>query len=154
MTNASKQFKQIKVIFFAVLVGLLLFFMAAVALVKTSGVVIPVVPSQMQSLESLIIILALGGIPAGHYFHKRKVEHINPNHPPIRKLSVYRVSYFIKLATLEGLGLISLLAYMMSARNSFLLIFCIFIVTIIINYPSRQRVADELQTTEEELFSE
>lgn len=150
--SVVKQFKQIRIIFFAILLGLLLFCAGAVMLVHVRGAVMPLTPTQMQYIETLIIILAFVGIPTAHYYHKKKTDHINAGLDGADKLARYRVSFFIKMATFEGVSLVSLLTYVMSGNNTFLIIFGILIVTILINYPTKSRISDELGTDEIDIF--
>lgn len=151
--NDNKAYKQIRIIFYAILSGLLFFGLGAFGLVKMQGIVNALTPMQMQYIETIIIIMAFIGIPTSHYFHKKKTESINPALSPEEKLSRYRVSFFIKMATFEGLSLISLLTYLMSGNNTFLIIYSILLITILINYPGKSKVAEELNMETDELFS-
>jgi hypothetical protein len=145
--------KQLRTIFIAITAGLGLFFVAAWLLGMAKGPMMPLPPVQLQYLKTILILLAFAGIPAAHYFHKTRAAHINPHLSNTEKLLRFRVSYFIKLATFEGLGLIGLLAYLLSADRNFLLIFGLFMVVLVINYPTKAKVAEELQMDADELFA-
>ncbi|WP_146260587.1 hypothetical protein [Breznakibacter xylanolyticus] len=150
----NKQLKQIRIIFYAILIGLLVFCAGSVALVTQRGGLMLLSPVQMQYLQTVIIILAFTGIPAAHLFHKRKTEHLRPDMMPEMKLSRYRVSFFIKMATFEGISLVSLLCYLMSAGSNFLIIFGILMVTILVNYPGRDRIWTELGLNDDNVETE
>jgi hypothetical protein len=150
--TVDKQLKQIRIIFFAILLGLLMFCAGAIVLVSVRGVLMPLAPTQTQYIETLIIILAFVGIPSAHFFHKKKTEHINPQWDLLSKLSRYRVSFFIKMATFEGISLVSLLTYVMSGNNTFLIIFVILVIAILINYPTKSRIFEELGVDETDIL--
>lgn len=150
--TSKKQIKQIRIIFYAIFCGLLLLGLGAVALVKGNGVFMPLTPIQMQYLETLVMIMAFGGIPAAHYFHKKKTESIHPDVDVVEKLSRYRVSFFIKMTIFEGVSLISLLAYVMSGINTFLIIFGCMMIVVLISYPSQSRIAEDLDVESAEIF--
>jgi hypothetical protein len=150
--TAKNQIKQLRIIFLAISCGLVLFFITAWFLGTMRGPFYKLDAAQMQYLKTLVLLLAFAGIPAAHYYHKKKTDHINPQLPIQQKLVRFRTSYFIKLSTFEGLALISLLSYLLSNDNTFLLVFALFMVVLVINYPSKAKIAEELNETPESLF--
>ena len=152
--TAKGLLKQLRIIFIVIVIGLGLFFGSAWALGSMRDAFVTLDSVHLQYLKTLVILMALVGIPAAHLFHRKKTAHINPSLDPVKKMISFKASYFIKLATFEGLGLISLLSYLLSNDNTFLIVFGLFMVVLIINYPSASKVAEDLQTTPEELFGE
>lgn len=152
--TAKSQYKQLCTIFVAIAAALALFFVAAYALGKYKGALLELDAAQMQYLKTLVLLFAFAGIPAAHYYHKKRSSNIDHELSGREKLLRFRTSYAIKLVTFEGLGFVSLLAYLLSNDKTFLIVFGLFMVVVVINYPSKSKVAEELQTSEEELFGD
>ena len=152
--TAKGQLKQLRTIFIVIVSGLGLFFVGAWELGNMRGVLVTMDETQLHFLKTVVLLLAFAGIPAAHYFHKKKTEHINPHLGRVEKMVRFRTSYFVKLATFEGLGLISLFSYLLSNDKTFLLVFGLFMVVLVINYPSASKVAEELQSEADELFDD
>ncbi|MBN2164863.1 MAG: hypothetical protein JW717_01155 [Marinilabiliaceae bacterium] len=151
--NVKNELRIIRVIFFAVSVGLFVLFLISYFLVKQKGALVLFTPVQLQYFESVIILLSLAGIPASYYYHKKRMKHLSLEMKPVDLLKSFKSSFFIKLFLTEGLGVLSLVGFMLSANGTFLVIFAIFMVVIIINYPSYSRIADDMQISESELFN-
>ena len=77
----QQTFKQLKFIFLAISIGLIIFFGLAVIFVKANGKVMDLEFSAETNLKSLLILLALVGIPASYMFHQRIVKRINKELP-------------------------------------------------------------------------
>ncbi|MFT3737214.1 MAG: hypothetical protein QM786_00470 [Breznakibacter sp.] len=152
--TAKRHLKQLRTIFIVIVSGLMLFFFIAWALGTMRGALVQMDQTQLHYLKTVVLLSAFVGIPAAHYFHKKKTGHIVPNLSNVEKMVRFRTSYFIKLATFEGLGLVSLLAYLLSNDKTFLFVFGLFMVVLAINYPSVSKVAEELQSDPDELFEE
>ncbi|TAJ09313.1 hypothetical protein DMA11_20330 [Marinilabiliaceae bacterium JC017] len=144
-------YRQIKFLFFAILTGLIFFYLVAYFFVLKNGAVITLSMSQEATLKSFIIILSLLGIPASYIFHTKKTNHINEDLNLTQKLIQYRNSLFVKLMTFEGLALMGLLAWLLTANKTYLLIYAILVVAYVINYPGKQKIRTELRLEENEL---
>lgn len=150
--NLESIVKALKTLFGVIVLVLIIFFIGAAYLVKQNGALTIFTPIQLQNFESVIIVLSLLGIPAGHYYHKRRLLHLSLELPIETVLLRYRSSFFVKLAILEGLSMLSLIGYMLSGNGTFLIIYSIYLLVILINFPSRTRIADDLRREEDELF--
>ncbi|WP_430813201.1 hypothetical protein [Carboxylicivirga sp. RSCT41] len=149
--TAKKALKQIKLIYFIVTILLAVFAALSLFFVSMNGPVYIMEAGAANNLKSLIIILALAGIPASYMFHNRKVRQINKELNANSKLQQFRMSYFIKIMTLEGVTLLSLLSYLMIGNINQLLVFALVYLFLILNYPKRASILDELEINESEL---
>jgi hypothetical protein len=149
--TSKKNLKQIKLIYFIVSLLLAIFAILAFVFVTLNGPVYIMEATAENNLKSLIIILALAGIPASYMFHNRKVKQINKELNANSKLQQFRMSYFIKIVTLEGITLLSLLSYLMIGNINQLLIFGLVYLFLILNYPKRSSILSELEINESEL---
>ncbi len=149
--TANKTIKQIRLIYFIVSIMLGTFALLSFIYVAQVGQVYQLDPSTENNLKSLIIILALAGIPACYMFHKRKVSHINQELSIDKKLLQYRSSYFIKIVTLEGISLLCLLLYLMTGNINQLMIFGLVYLFLLLNYPGKSTIQSELKINLDEL---
>ncbi len=149
--NKNKTIQQIQMIFVAIIVMLALFALFAYYYNTKFGAISTFSVSAQNNLKSLNILLALVGIPASYMFHKRKVSHIDREQPMDRKIMQYKTAFFIKMVTLEGLSLISILIYMITGQINQLMIFGILYLFMLINYPQKRAIYRdlELKTNEE-----
>ncbi|WP_430812081.1 MULTISPECIES: hypothetical protein [unclassified Carboxylicivirga] len=142
--SAQKTLKQIRLIYFIVVILLAVFAALSFVFITMNGRAFPMDPGAENNLKSLIIVLALAGIPASYMFHNRKVKHINQGLSTEQKLQQYRMAYFIKIMTLEGISLLSLLAYLMIGNINQIMIFGLVYLFLVLNYPKKSSIFEEL----------
>ena len=143
--GSNKSIRQIQLIYFAIVVMLAFFAGFAFYFVSSVGKVSGFDFGMETNLKSLNILLALVGIPASYMFHKRKVSHIDPDLPYERKIMQYRTAFFIKMTTLEGLSLISILIYLTTGEINQLIVFGLLYLFILLNYPSVKAINKDLE---------
>ncbi len=149
--SSRKTLKQIRLIYFIVTILLAIFAILTFLFITVNGRVYPMDMAAESNLKSLIIILALAGIPASYMFHNRKVKHINPELKANEKLQQYRMAYFIKIMTLEGISLLSLLGYLMTGNLNQFMIFGLVYLFLLLNYPKKSSIFEELNIDKSEL---
>lgn len=141
----NKSIKQVKIIFWALLIIMLIMAAMALYITRQMGPIMDWSLSQKENLKSIILILALGGIPASYIFHSKKVKHINPELPMAQKVNQFKISYLIKIITLEALSVLGIISYMITADNTFLYIFALLLVAYIINRPTKHGITEEIE---------
>ncbi|WP_010664533.1 hypothetical protein [Marinilabilia salmonicolor] len=141
----EKSIKQIKIIFWALLIIMLIMAAMAFYVTRQTGPLMDWTLSQKENLKSIILILALGGIPASYIFHSKKVKHIDPELPMAQKVNQFKISYLIKIITLEALSVLGILSYMITADNTFLYIFALLFVAYLINRPTKNGITEEIE---------
>lgn len=148
--NERKILKQIKLIYFLIVGLLSIFALFSLYFVNKFGQFYDINGTGINNLKSLSVILSLIGIPTSYMFHKRKVSHIDVNLSRETKLAQYRNSFFIKIITLEGLSLISLLIYMMTIHINQIIIFGLIFIFLLLNFPRKKSIFEELEMEESE----
>jgi hypothetical protein len=143
-------YKQIKLLYVVIFIGLLIFGVAAYYFVTSKGNMSLIDPSTQATVQTLLIILVFVGIPVSYVFHKKNTSHIDPDLSLSDKLVRYRKSLFVKLITLEGLAMFSLIGYIVSGTKSNLYIYLIILVVYLINYPGKQMIRQELNLEDSE----
>jgi hypothetical protein len=140
----NKNITQIQYLYWGIFAVLILLALTASAIVTKNGALVVWTLQDIETLKSVIILLALGGIPAGFIFHTKKIKKIEPSLPIEQKLNQYRSSFFIKIVTFEGLGILSLIGYLVSADKTFLMIFGLLFVAYLLNIPVEHKILDEI----------
>ncbi|MCT4587996.1 MAG: hypothetical protein N4A71_09255 [Carboxylicivirga sp.] len=147
----QKALKQIRLIYFIVTILLALFAIFSFVFITVNGQVYQLDQAGEQNLKSLIIILALAGIPASYMFHNRKVKHINSELSTMQKLSQYRMAYFVKVMTLEGISLLSLLGYLIIGDVNQIMVFGLVYLFLVLNFPKKSNILEELNIDQTDL---
>ena len=138
-------FRQIQILYYVILFGLFVFGVAAYYFVLKTGNVMLIEPSMERTIYTILIILVFVGIPVSYVFHKKSVAHINPEFSLSDKLVKYRKILFIKLVTLEGLAMFSLIGYIVAGTKPYILMYIILVVVYLISYPGKRNIGEELK---------
>ncbi len=141
----DKTIRQIQLIYFAIILLLALFAGLAFYYIQLIGKVGGYSVEVENNLKALNIILALAGMPASYMFHKRKVSHIDKTQSMDKKLIQFRTAFLIKMATLEGISLISVLIYLMTGEINQLMVFGLLYLFILLNFPSVSGIKRDLE---------
>lgn len=145
----EKTIRQIIALFWGLFAGMVVMFGIALWVVKDAGPLLEWDMAQRENLKSIILVLALAGIPASHFFHSRKTRLIDPAISFHEKLIQYKKSFFVKIATMEALAVLGLLGYLVSADTTFLYVFALLLLAFLINRPGRNSIIQELKPEEE-----
>jgi len=149
--NPKTVYNQIQLLYIAILIGLLIFGVAAYYFVAGTDNMMLIDPSTERTVYSILILLVFIGIPVSYIFHKKSSSHINPELSISEKLVKYRKSLFIKLITIEGLAMFSLIGYIVAGTKTYLYIYLILVVVYLISYPGKSTIRQEMQLDDEEL---
>jgi len=149
--NPKTVYNQIQLLYIAILIGLLIFGVAAYYFVAGTGNLMLIDPSTERTVYSVLILLVFVGVPVSYIFHKKSSSHINVELSIGDKLVKYRKSFFVKLITLEGLAMFSLIGYIVAGTKTYLYIYVILVVVFLLSYPGKNTVRQELQLDDDEL---
>lgn len=144
-------YRQIQMLYFVILIGLIFLGGVAYYFVLINGNMSLIDASTEKAISTLLIIMVFVGIPVSYMFHKKNVSHINTELPLTEKLKGYRKSMFIKLVTLEGLAMFSLIGYILAGNKSYLYIFLIVLIVYLLNYPAKSTIKQELSLDDGEM---
>lgn len=143
--EANTVFKQIKFLFWSILVALLIMLLVALVVVNKIGPVVEWNLTFKENFKTVILLLSLGGIPASYIFHSKKVKHIDQDLPFVNQLQQFKRSFFIKIVTLEALALLGLIGYMLTADFTFIYVFGLLFLAYLINRPTRYSIEKEIR---------
>lgn len=143
--STDKTIRQIQLIYFAIIIVLAFFAAFAFYYIHIVGKVSAFTMVGENNLKALNIILALAGIPASYMFHKRRVSHIDKEQALDRKIMQFRTAFLIKMATLEGLSLISVMIYLITGEINQLMVFGLLYLFILLNFPLKSAILRDLE---------
>jgi hypothetical protein len=146
--------KPLRFIHLAMLVSAGIFFAFVWSMALQGEPMVQMARAETEYLKTLFLLVTFGGIPLSYYIHKKKLASVGEGTGIATKMALYQNSYLVKLAILEGLAFLGLITYFMLVEKTFLLISGVFIIVLAINYPTKSKMADELQMDEAELFGD
>lgn len=146
-TEAGKDLFNLKVIYFALLAGVLLF--ATVVIISVAEDIGKTVPGDKTLLIALLIVTATS-IPAGMYLSRRKISQIPKDISLSEKMRQLTAAWIIRLATIEATLLFSLVILLVTADYRLLYITVLILFYFAMNYPSKEKAAAFMNLSREE----
>jgi hypothetical protein len=143
----SDYFKQLYIIFAALLMGMVIFAFVAWSQSGRMGGG----GENLSGIFRIIVpVLALSGLIAGQVVFRWKMNSIGPAADLNRKLAAYREALIIKLALVEGPALFASISFMMTGNTVFLAMVGVLILFFLYNKPNKSRLIMDLKLTAEE----
>lgn len=120
-------YRLLRVIFYSLNTGLLLFFMASI---YVNDMQIPAFSQEIEIL-TLVNFLLLGAIPIVYMLSGRKMEAIDPGEPFQEKFQQFQTAMIMRWAVVEGVALLSLVGFILlqDAKQLVLFVLCILILS-------------------------
>lgn len=142
-------FKEMNIIYFALVAGQIMFFLVAFFIIKdNTNVAFGDEQAKMFSYFLPIVVIAI--IPLGYVMYSKLCRGGKQRGSLEEKLTVYRSAVIIKLALIEAAGFLCLVFYILTASNQFLILFAIVIVAFLINKPSKHAMIRDLNLSTDE----
>lgn len=146
--SAKSVLRSIRVIYFSMILGLLAF----------TAVTFQISPPDYQfhfDTSDPILIAAIGlfmlAVPTGVFVAKTVWKNISAELTLKDKLIRYQPGFLIRLATCEGVGLFSVVGFLLS-NNLIYIVFTVLILMIVFyNFPSVEKIGQEINLTDIEL---
>ena len=139
-------YRTIRVIFYALNTGLLVFFMVGIYL---NGMQIPSFQTKIDIL-TIVNILLLVVIPAGYTISNRKMEAIDPGDSFSKKFEQYQTAMIIRWALIEGVALFAIVGLILLQNANQLIIFLICILVLSMNSINKEKVIRGAKLNQEE----
>ncbi len=120
-------FRNLKIIFYALNTGLMLFFMVGIYL---NGMEIPAFKEEIDILTYVNVFL-LASIPAGYSLSSKKMEAIDAGDSFSKKFEQFQSAMIIRWAMIEGTAIFSLvgLIVLQDAKQLVLFVICILVLS-------------------------
>ncbi len=138
-------FKQMRWIYWIIFVFLVLFASTTVLVAPMFVGVLEWTASEIETFKTIIILLALAGIPAAFILHSKKVKRISSTLPFHDQIRQYKAGFFIKIITIEALAVLTLIGYLVTFQNTFLYMFALLFVAYLLTIPISSKISEELE---------
>ncbi|MEN8203280.1 MAG: hypothetical protein ABFS28_11840 [Bacteroidota bacterium] len=129
-------YRTLKVIFYSLNTGLLIFFMVGVYLNDMQ------IPGFSQEIDILTVVnvLLLAAIPAGYTISSRKMDAIDPGDPFQKKFEQFQTAMIIRWAMIEGTALFSIVGLILLQDAKQLVLFILCILVLSLNIITKEKV--------------
>jgi len=129
-------YRTLRVIFYSLNTGLLIFFMMGIYLNDMQ------IPGFSQEIDILTVVnvLLLGAIPAGYTISSRKMDGIDPGEPFQKKFEQFQTAMIIRWAMIEGTALFSLVGLILLQDAKQLVLFVLCILVLSLNTVTKEKV--------------
>lgn len=147
--NPKQAFRALKLIFYSLNSGLLLFFFVGVYL---NDMAIPDFKVEVD-IFTIVNILLLGMIPVGYLLSGRKLAAIEAGDPFSRKFEQYQIAMIIRWAVIEGVALFSVVGLIVLQDAKQLVIFVPCILALSMNTVTKEKMVKGAKLNHEEARS-
>lgn len=150
--NSQNTLSSLQIIFFALLLGQVMFLAVAFFLVQQGAMEInPEDNADIGNILKIIVpTLALGGLLGGNVIFRNFMKTAREKSALHEKMGIYRTAFIIKSALLEAPVLLSIVAYLLSADIIFPVIAVILIALFVLMRPTTSAVSNDLNLSAEE----
>jgi len=148
--NSKSALKLARVLFFAMLMGLIFFIL--VTLNITIGTLFFEVDFS-EPFALVVLVMCLTVIPFGYLYSRRVFSGVNPGDTVREKYPKYQLGFLIRIASCEGVGLFAIICLMLTSNLYYLIFLALALVIFISNYPTPERIGELMDLSPKEIES-
>lgn len=139
-------FRALKIIFYALNTGLLLFFLVSIYLNEMQ------IPSFKNGFDILtfVNVILMASIPAAYTLSSKRMEAIDPGDPFRKKFEQFQSAMIVRWAMIEGTALFSLVGLIVLQDAKQLVLFIICILVLSTNTVTKEKVTRMAKLNTEE----
>jgi len=146
--NPKQFLKKTRVIYFSLWCGLISF-LIMVLFFTDSKLIFNTSMSDPLMISTFIIACVI--LPAGKRYTKITFGKINQNDLLMNRLSKYQTGQLIRLATCEGVGILSIVSLLLTSNLFFLSFLLISLFIMLLYYPTPDKIGMEINLTQNEI---
>lgn len=127
-------------------------FIGSLALLAVISWFMPIAPNLDLNnvLKFILIGLSLPAYFAGNYVRKNIINKINDDAPLDEKLSQYQKATIIQWAAIDLPATFAGISFLLTRNTLYLIILAVFMLLLYMLKPSKERIASDLELTEQE----
>lgn len=152
MEPQPNDLKAIRILYFAMLAGQVIFAAIVTTLVET-GVLSNRMSSVTMFMQVAIIVIAACTIPASFFLFRKRLADINPEEDLAKRLEKFRAALILRIALCQMPVMFAIIFYFVTANRSFLWITLLLIGNFLLIYPTREKIIRQLQLSSSEQAS-
>jgi hypothetical protein len=137
-----------RVIYFSLWSGLMTFLIMVLSINKSKFIFNTSLSDPLMISTFLLACLIL---PAGYMFARKAFGRIDQNDLLMNKLTKYQTGHLIRLATCEGIGLLSIVSLMLTSNLFFLIFLMVPMFIMVLYYPTPDKIGSEINLTQKEI---
>ena len=148
--TAKETLRAIKIFYYALICGMLLFSLIVFAL---NFLLAPSITDKAETDTFLIavIVIAAGCIMAAHRIYGKRITEIqNSDMKLTGKLEAYRAALVMYMALSEGGGIFAVIVYYLTANQWLLIVVGVVLLSMLLKRPEKSKIFNELQLSSEE----
>ena len=149
MEPQPNDLKAIRILFFALLIGQLIFAIIVTTLIE-SGLLSGGNYTVTSVMQVALIVITVVTVPASFILFRKRLALINPEDELGKKLELYRAALILRMALCEMPVLFAIIIYFVTHDRSFLWMTIILIVNFLFIYPSKDKIINQLQLNSSE----
>ncbi|MBI9066976.1 MAG: hypothetical protein JEZ09_06765 [Salinivirgaceae bacterium] len=153
--TGKKYIINLKTIHFAMVFGLLSFFVIALFLkepISREELILSEIKPSLINVYFLILgIFSFFGLIVGEILSRKKIEQARTKILLIEKVNEYMAAKIIKYAMLEAPTLLAIVFYLMAPLLGFVVLTIALLALLLISYPSKSRIIQELNLKKQEM---
>ncbi|HWP82523.1 MAG TPA: hypothetical protein VNN76_07700 [Bacteroidota bacterium] len=142
----------LSIIFYALLASQLIFAAVVFFLTQSENLMPPIQGNLV--IEFVLPVVIVLEILLARFLSARRIDAIRAESVPQRRMELYRTAFILKVAMLEGAGLLALVGYLLSQNLLFLAMFLLIVLVFLMNRPTTQSASDALGLSESQLPSQ
>lgn len=152
MQQSNSAIKALSILFFALLMGQLIFAVLGYYINVSGTMIIPDLAENGKVIAIGVAAIALVLVTLSTTLYKKKIAAIKEGAQTVsEKLNAYRAANIIRWAMLEAPVLLSIVAFMLTGNKNLLILIAGILILFITTRPSAARVASELSIAEEDV---
>jgi hypothetical protein len=140
---------QIRLIYIAMLTGIAFFLVVSVIMSDNRSFF---KAELSDPIIVALLFLTIMALPAGYLVSKRIFARIDPSVNLNEKLRLYMNGQILRLALSEGVSLFSIVSLLITGNLFSMIFLAISLAVFTLYYPSRSRIATEINLTESEIL--
>lgn len=144
MEAQPNDLKAIRILYLAMLAGLVLFAIIVTVMVETD-MLSNGIHSMTPILQVAVILLAVVTIPASFILFRKRLSDIDPEEELGKKLEKYRAALILRMALCNVPAFFAIIAYFITNNRSFLWMIILLISNFLLIYPAKDKIINQLQ---------
>ena len=141
----SEDTKAIRVVYLALMAGLLFFLTIAIVITQLAGPIVSGDEEYMNLMLLALLALAAITIPAGLILFKSHLKEADKKSDLTDKIEVYRSALIVRAAMFEGTGFFSVVCVLLFGHYVFIIIGAAILILFGIFFPTKARIARDLK---------
>ena len=149
--NAQEFLTALKIIYLALMAGLVLLTLVAIYFVKlTEGIIPPDDGSLHKMFQYLVPGFALINVMMAYFLYGKRLQMTYNIDKLSYKLEIYRSINILKAALFEGPGLLAAIGYLLIGQSLYLIVLGFILAVFAVNRPSKEKLISELKLSYED----